>query len=154
MPRLEARRRIEQAAEWTARHRLVGPLGWGFVVVGALLVPSLVAIALANVADGTTNAALGAIATLIALALRLTLLPFFVGTSVPGYIVGRSGVSQTGLLLPVGVMVAPFVVPFALLVNTYGGGAVGIFVVAPIFLIPFAIGYRRGRRAQPRDRVV
>ena len=147
---LEAKRRIEQAAEWTARHRLVGPLGLGFVVVGAVLVPYSVAIALAMVANGTTNVAAGAIARVTAAVLFLTTLPFFVGTSVPGYIVGRSGVGQAGLLLPVGIMIAPFVVPFAVLFKTYGGSALGIFVVAPIFFIPFAIGYRRGRRAQRR----
>jgi hypothetical protein len=77
---------IGRASRWTTHHRIVGPLGLGLAAGCAMLVPFAVA-------SGVDNAGVGTIAS-------LTLIALYVGTSVPGYIVGLAGVGGAGLPFP------------------------------------------------------
>jgi hypothetical protein len=138
---------IGRASRWTARHRLVGPFGLGLAAGVALLAPFVVASAADNSAVGTFAS--------------LTLIALYIGTSVPGYLLGLAGVRGVGLLLYAGGLLTPLVV--ALVVRSTPSRAsadcpscaaevlalMWPFVLA-MLLAPFAIGYVRGRRAQRR----
>jgi hypothetical protein len=157
VPQLKAKRSLDQTAQWTARHRFVGPLGLGFAFWGALLVVDTGAVVLALVVVGRDGLASDGTNMALAVALGLPSVALYVGTSVPGYIVGRAGVGRAGLLLSVGGLIAPFALEVVLLAFTSLGMKssgiamlLGLPVVVVVWLTPFAIGYRRGRRAERR----
>lgn len=136
-----------RAAGWTVGHRLLGPLGFGLAAGGALLVPFAVASAVGN-------GVVGAIAS-------LALISLYVGTSVPGYLLGLAGAGRASLLLAAcgllaSVVLAVIVASAQLLSGLSGSDcpscADGLVFELPFILAlllgPLAVGYRLGRRAR------
>jgi uncharacterized RDD family membrane protein YckC len=103
------------------------------------------------VASTVNNSGVGVLAS-------LTLIALYVGTSVPGYIVGLAGVGGAALLLYAGGVLSPLAI--ALVVRSSPGtdcpscaadvlGLMWPFILA-MLLTPFVIGYWRGSRTRSR----
>jgi hypothetical protein len=78
-----------------------------------------------------------------------------IGSSVPGYIVGRAGVGRAGLVLSACAFVIGFEIVVALEISRAASSCpscADALILAPVgsllFLIPFVIGYWLGNRAK------
>ena len=149
MFRLEGRPRIERAIDWTTRHPMGAPFVLGLGAVAAVVAPFMITRALIDIA-----AIAGPLGPLVAIAVVVfAFLPYaaFVGTVVPGYVVGRS--RGNGWLAAAG-LVAPLAIPVAIgtsvMLGNYGGSALVAPFMLPLFFIPFWLGLRRGRASQRR----
>jgi hypothetical protein len=107
MLRPKSSTRIERAAEWTARHRTAGPIGWGLAFWGVLWAAMVPVGLLAGVIGYDRVDVWFRQFEILAVPL---IVAFLVGSATPGYMVGRAGLARAGKLLAVAGLMAPFAV--------------------------------------------
>ncbi|HEX2756033.1 MAG TPA: hypothetical protein VHM48_11245 [Candidatus Limnocylindrales bacterium] len=152
MLRLEGRKRIEQAVDWTARHHHVGPFAVGLAATLAVLLPIPVGGSVFTLA--ADNPVVGPLTGILGVVLSCTVYPMYAGTAVAGYVVGRSSTDRRAWRLAVGGSLIPIAIPLLLLwyeaLRNYGGSSLVLPVMIPLLYIPFQLGHRRGLQTAQR----